>query len=74
MTYSTWTKKELFNDFITGFYFIKIKDRSLSVIELRYGFDGSKIYKNGSGTNHLALLSEKALFFGPIPTPHMNRN
>lgn len=67
--YSTWTKKELFNDFIPGFYFIKNRGRSLNIIELTYGFDGSKVYKDGSRTTHLALLSDQSLFFGPIPTP-----
>lgn len=69
MKYDIWTLQEAFTNFIPGFYFVKFPNRRLNTIELMYGFDGSKAYQTGSRTNALALLPEKVILYGPIPTP-----
>lgn len=69
--YTVWNKEEMFENFEPGFYFIKAPNRTLRVIKLTYGFDGTKVFQEGSRTRYLCLLSEKAILWGPIPTPRI---
>ena len=67
--YAIWTKEEMFENFEPGFYFIKAPNRTLRVIKLAFGYDGTKIFQEGFRTSYLSLLSDKTILYGPIPTP-----
>ena len=70
MKYTTWTRQEIFDNFIPGFYFVKDPVGKLRVIKLKYGIDNSKIYRAGSGyMYYLAELDKRSILYGPIPTP-----
>ena len=70
MSYDVWTKEELFENFIPGFYFTKNRNHHLSVIKLSSGINDAKIFSGSSGKEeYLAQLSENVIIYGPIPTP-----
>ena len=69
--YRKWTKDEIFDDFIPGFYFIRMGFyKRFKIIKLMYSFDSTMTYSHETGRiNHLSLLDENAILYGPIQEP-----